>query len=111
MRAVALNGLGVTRLYQGELRDAARLFNAAVEINEATGRETSALANRGNLASVLRQLGEEARAAELLTEVLAAYRKVSNLRGELSTWMSGASCTGSVVTPPPRWRRRGEHTT
>lgn len=85
VRAVALNGLGVMRLCQGELREAAVLLGAAIEINEATGRETSALANRGNLASALRQLGEEDRAAELLTEVLAAYRRASNLRGELST--------------------------
>jgi DNA-binding SARP family transcriptional activator/tetratricopeptide (TPR) repeat protein/DNA-binding XRE family transcriptional regulator len=85
VRAVALNALGVMRLYQGELRDATELLNAALEINEATGRERSALANRGNLASALRQLGEEARAFELLTEVLVAYRKGSNLRGELST--------------------------
>ncbi|MGN9787791.1 BTAD domain-containing putative transcriptional regulator [Nonomuraea sp. ZG12] len=85
VRAVALNGLGVMRLCQGELRDAAELLKAALEINEATGRETSALANRGNLASALRQLGAPARAADLLTDVLAAYRKRSNLRGELST--------------------------
>jgi len=37
------------------------------------------------LASAWRQLGEEDRAAELLTDVLAAYRQGSNLRGELST--------------------------
>jgi tetratricopeptide (TPR) repeat protein len=85
VRAVALNGLGVLRLCQGELEDAAELFTAALEINVATGRETSALANRGNLASALRQLGAEARAAELLDDVLAAYRKGANLRGELST--------------------------
>jgi DNA-binding SARP family transcriptional activator len=85
VRAVALNGLGVLRLCQGELGDAAELFTAALEINVATGRETSALANRGNLASALRQLGAEARAAELLADVLAAYRKGANLRGELST--------------------------
>ena len=85
VRAVALNGLGVMRLNQGELRDAVDLLDAALEINEATGRETSALANRGNLASALRQLGEETRAADLLTEVLAAYRDNRNVRGELST--------------------------
>ncbi|GAA2209589.1 tetratricopeptide repeat protein [Nonomuraea monospora] len=85
VRAVALNGLGVLRLGQGELRDARELLTAALEINEATGRETSALANRGNLASALRQLGDEERAAALLAEVLAAYRKGANLRGELST--------------------------
>jgi DNA-binding SARP family transcriptional activator/Tfp pilus assembly protein PilF len=85
VRAVALNGLGVLRLCQGELKDAADLLGAAIEINDATGRETSALANRGNLASALRQLGDEERAADILTDVLAAYRKASNLRGELST--------------------------
>ncbi|MBB4905902.1 DNA-binding SARP family transcriptional activator/Tfp pilus assembly protein PilF [Actinophytocola algeriensis] len=85
VRAVALNALGVLRLCQGELREAADLLGAALEINEATGRETSALANRGNLASALRQLGAETQAEELLTDVLAAYRKGRNLRGELST--------------------------
>lgn len=85
VRAVALNGLGVMRLCQGELGEAADLLKAALEINKATGRETSALAIRGNLASALRQLGAESQAAELLTEVLAGYREGSNLRGELST--------------------------
>ena len=85
VRAVAFNGLGVLRLCQGDLKDAATLLTSAIEINDATGRETSALANRGNLASALRQLGDEEGAAALLTEVLAAYRKASNLRGELST--------------------------
>ena len=85
VRAVALNGLGMMRLCQGELRDAAELLNAALEINETIGRETSALANSGNLASALRQLGEETRAADLLTEVLAGYRKGADPRGELST--------------------------
>ena len=84
-RAIALNALGVMRLNQGELRDAADLLGAALAINEATGGETTALANRGNLASALRQLGEEERAAELLTDILAAYRKTNNPRGELST--------------------------
>ncbi|MFC0626258.1 BTAD domain-containing putative transcriptional regulator [Kribbella deserti] len=84
-RSIAYNGLGVMRLCQGRLREAADLLNAALEINEATGRETSALANRGNLASAIRQLGAESQAADLLTEVLAAYRESSNLRGELST--------------------------
>jgi len=101
VRTVALNGLGVMRLYQGELRTAAELLSAAMEINDATGRETSALANRGNLASALRQLGEETRAAELLTDVLAAYRKGTNLRGELSTldeWSELHRQRGDAVT-------------
>jgi tetratricopeptide (TPR) repeat protein len=85
VRAVAFNALGVMRLNQGELRDAADLLSAALEINEATGRETSALANRGNLASALRQLGAETEAAALLTDVLDAYRRGGNPRGELST--------------------------
>ncbi len=85
VRAIALNALGVMRLNQGELREAADLLGAALAINEATGGETTALANRGNLASALRQLGEEERTAELLTDVLAAYRRTNNPRGELST--------------------------
>ncbi|TWD81371.1 DNA-binding SARP family transcriptional activator [Kribbella amoyensis] len=84
VRAVALNGLGMTRLYQGELRDAADLLAAALRMNE-NGRATSALANRGNLASALRQLGEVDEAAALLDEVLVAYQTRSHPRGELST--------------------------
>jgi len=85
VRAVALNALGVMSLHRGQLRDAADLLSAALEINETEGRELSALANRGNLASALRQAGEETQASALLTEVLAEYRRRSNLRGELST--------------------------
>lgn len=84
VRAIALNGLGMTRLYQGELREAADLFGSALQINE-TGRETSALTNCGNLASALRQLGAADRAADLLSDVLDAYQRRSNIRGELST--------------------------
>ncbi len=84
IRAIVVNGLGMIRLHQGELAEAADLFAAALKINE-TGRETSALANRGNLASALRQLGEVDRAAGLLDDVLAAYRRRSHARGELST--------------------------
>ncbi|WP_410791230.1 BTAD domain-containing putative transcriptional regulator [Kribbella sp. C-35] len=83
-RAIVVNGLGMIRLHQGELAEAADLFAAALKINE-TGRETSALANRGNLASALRQLGEVDRAAGLLDEVLTSYRRRSHVRGELST--------------------------
>jgi DNA-binding SARP family transcriptional activator/tetratricopeptide (TPR) repeat protein len=111
VRAVALNGLGVMRLCQGELREATDLFNAALAINEATGRETSALANRGNLASALRQLGEETQAAELLTDVLAGYRKGSNLRGELSTldeWSRLHRQRGDAVTALQGARRAHE---
>ncbi|ONI75806.1 hypothetical protein BWI15_08290 [Kribbella sp. ALI-6-A] len=84
VRAVALNGLGMTRLYEGELREAADLLAASVAI-DATGREASALITRGNLASALRQLGEVDRAAELLRDVLETYRRRSHPRGELST--------------------------
>jgi tetratricopeptide (TPR) repeat protein len=85
VRAVTLNGLGVMRLCEGELGEAVELLTAALDISRASGRETSALVNAGNLASALRQLGEEERAAELLTEVLAGYRYRGDLRGELST--------------------------
>ncbi|TWD83706.1 DNA-binding SARP family transcriptional activator [Kribbella amoyensis] len=101
VRAVALNALGVMNLDQGRLRDAAALLTSALEINETHGRELSALANRGNLASALRQAGEETRAAALLTGVLAEYRKKSNLRGELSTldeWSSLHLQRGDAVT-------------
>jgi DNA-binding SARP family transcriptional activator len=101
VRAVAFNGLGVMRLCQGELRSAAELLGAALEINEATGRETSALANRGNLASALRQLGAETEAAQLLTDVLDAYRRGRNPRGELSTldeWSELHRQRGDAVT-------------
>ena len=84
IRAIVVNGLGMIRLHQGELAEAADLFAAALKLNE-NGRETSALANRGNLASALRQLGEVDRAAGLLDDVVTAYRRRSHVRGELST--------------------------
>ncbi|HET6293510.1 MAG TPA: BTAD domain-containing putative transcriptional regulator [Kribbella sp.] len=84
VRSIALSGLGTTRLHQGELREAAELYGSALQINE-TGRETSPLAIRGNLASALRQLGAVDQAAALLSEVLDAYQRRSHLRGELST--------------------------
>jgi len=84
IRAIALNGLGMTRLYQGELQEAADLFGAAVQLSE-TGPEITALATRGNLASALRQLGAVDRATDLLGDVLDAYQRRSQLRGELST--------------------------
>ncbi len=84
LRAIALNGLGMTRLYQGELRDAAELFADALGSNP-NGRPESALIIRGNLGGALRQLGELDRAADLLNNVLDAYRQQSYPRGELST--------------------------
>ncbi|MFB6723363.1 BTAD domain-containing putative transcriptional regulator [Kribbella sp. NPDC056345] len=84
VRAIALNGLGKTCMYRGELREAADLFGSALQINEI-GRATSALAIRGNLASALRHLGEVDRAAGLLADVLEAYQRRTHLRGELST--------------------------
>ncbi|MEV0286992.1 BTAD domain-containing putative transcriptional regulator [Kribbella sp. NPDC050820] len=84
VRAIALNGLGMTRLYQGEPQEAADLFTAALRIDE-TGREMSALTIRGNLATTLRMLGAADQAADLLTDVQEAYRHRSYLRGELST--------------------------
>lgn len=84
VRSLALNSLGMTRLYQGELREAADLFDSALRINE-TGQDAPALATRGNLASALRQLGAADQAADLLSDVLAGYQRRSHLRGEVST--------------------------
>lgn len=84
VRAIALNGLGMTRLYQGELREAADLLGTAVQISE-TGPAIPALATRGNLASALRQLGAVDQATSLLGDVLDAYQRRSHRRGELST--------------------------
>jgi DNA-binding SARP family transcriptional activator/tetratricopeptide (TPR) repeat protein/DNA-binding XRE family transcriptional regulator len=84
VRAIVLNGLGMTRLYQGELRDAADLFGSALQLNE-TVWEISVLAIRGNLASALRQLGAADQAADLLSDVLDAYQRRSHFRGEVST--------------------------
>ncbi|WP_165949383.1 BTAD domain-containing putative transcriptional regulator [Kribbella turkmenica] len=84
VRAVVLNSLGMTRLYQGELQEAADLFASASRINP-TGQRNSTLSIRGNLASALRQLGATDRASALLCEVLEGYRRRSYLRGELST--------------------------
>nr|WP_273482740.1 BTAD domain-containing putative transcriptional regulator [Kribbella italica] len=84
VRAIALNGLGMTRLYQGRLRESADLLSTALEKYE-NALTTSVLTISGNLASALRQLGEVDGAAELLDEVLNAYRRRSHPRGELST--------------------------
>jgi DNA-binding SARP family transcriptional activator len=84
VRAIALNGLGMVRLYQGTLQEAADLFAAALEAGKY-GLETSALTIRGNLASALLQSGATDRAAELLSELMATYHRRSHFRGELST--------------------------
>ncbi|WP_165956428.1 BTAD domain-containing putative transcriptional regulator [Kribbella antibiotica] len=84
LRAIVLNSLGMTRLYQGELQKAADLFGAALQTSDS-GPEWATLTIRGNLASAVRQLGEADRAAALLNEVLDAYHRRSYLRGELST--------------------------
>jgi DNA-binding SARP family transcriptional activator len=84
VRAIALNGLGMVRLYQGTLQEAADLFVAALEAGKH-GLETSALTIRGNLASALLQSGATDRAAELLGELMATYHRRSQFRGELST--------------------------
>ncbi|MEV6286091.1 BTAD domain-containing putative transcriptional regulator [Kribbella sp. NPDC051770] len=82
--AIAVNGLGMVRLYQGELREAADLFAEALRLN-AGSRPASDLIIKGNLASALRQLGDVDSAADLLNDVLDAYRQQSYPRGELST--------------------------
>ncbi|WP_405062432.1 helix-turn-helix domain-containing protein [Kribbella sp. NBC_01505] len=84
LRAVVLNSLGMTRLYQGELQEAADLFGAALQVSD-TGPELATLTIRGNLASAVRQLGEVDHAAALLSDVLDAHHRRSYPRGELST--------------------------
>ncbi|WBQ04750.1 BTAD domain-containing putative transcriptional regulator [Kribbella sp. CA-293567] len=84
VRAIALNGLGMTRLYQGRVGEAADLFAEALQ-SKGIGRPASPLIVQGNLASALRQLGQIDRAADLLGDVLDAYRQESYPRGELST--------------------------
>ncbi|MEU8223526.1 BTAD domain-containing putative transcriptional regulator [Kribbella sp. NPDC048915] len=84
VRAIALNGLGMVRLYAGALQKAADLFTSALEISEH-GLETSRLTIRGNLAGALRQSGATERAAELLSELMATYHQRSQYRGESST--------------------------
>jgi DNA-binding SARP family transcriptional activator/tetratricopeptide (TPR) repeat protein len=85
IRTAALNGLGMIMLDRGRWQDAATNLRAALEINEAAGHERSALVNRGNLASALRQQGALLEAAEHLETVLRRCRKLGDLRGELST--------------------------
>jgi tetratricopeptide (TPR) repeat protein len=100
IRAISLNGLGMTRLYQGELQEAADLLSTSLQLGE-TGPEIAALTTRGNLASALRQLGAVDSATGLLGDVLDAYRRQSHLRGELSTLDELArlySQTGDGVT-------------
>ncbi|TDC26137.1 helix-turn-helix domain-containing protein [Kribbella albertanoniae] len=84
LRAIVLNSLGMIRLYQGELQEAADLFGAALQVSD-TGPDMATLAIRGNLASAVRQLGEADQAAALLSDVLDAHHRRSYPRGELST--------------------------
>ncbi len=84
LRAIVLNSVGMTRLYQGEFAEAAELFGAALQISD-TGPAMATITIRGNLASAVRQLGEVDRAATLLSDVLDAHHRHSYLRGELST--------------------------
>ncbi|GAA1681216.1 tetratricopeptide repeat protein [Kribbella yunnanensis] len=84
LRAIVLNSLGMIRLYQGELQEAADLFGAALQVSD-TGPDMATLAIRGNLASAVRQLGESDHAAALLSDVLDAHQRRSYPRGELST--------------------------
>lgn len=85
VRAVAFNGLGFLELHRGRPEIAQKYLDDALAINRATGREASALPNRGNLASALRLQGRTAEAESHLDEVLAGYRARGDLRGELST--------------------------
>ncbi|MFF1815893.1 BTAD domain-containing putative transcriptional regulator [Kribbella sp. NPDC058245] len=84
LRAIVLNSIGMIRLYQGELQEAADLFGAALQVSH-TGPDMATLAIRGNLASAVRQLGEADHAAALLSDVLDAHHRRSYPRGELST--------------------------
>ncbi|GAA1519684.1 BTAD domain-containing putative transcriptional regulator [Kribbella lupini] len=84
LRSIAVNGLGMVRLYQGELRESADLFAEALRINEDS-RSAAALVIQDNLASALRLLGDIDRAADLLADVLDGYRHQAYPRGELST--------------------------
>jgi DNA-binding SARP family transcriptional activator/tetratricopeptide (TPR) repeat protein/DNA-binding XRE family transcriptional regulator len=85
VRAASLNGSGMVQLDRGSLDKAAEQLGAALAINEAAGRESSALANRGNLASALRRRGDLDEAARHLDVALQGYRRRGDVRGELST--------------------------
>lgn len=85
VRAASLNGSGMVQLDRGILDKAATQLGAALAINEAAGREASALANRGNLASALRRSGDLEQASSHLDVALHGYRRRGDMRGELST--------------------------
>lgn len=84
-RALALNGLGMTCLEQGELLRSADSFRAAIRISEGNKREVADLTIRGNLASALRLLGDTGTAETQLHDVLHGFRQRGHTRGELST--------------------------
>ncbi|MFI2365154.1 BTAD domain-containing putative transcriptional regulator [Promicromonospora sp. NPDC019610] len=84
-RALALNGLGMTCLEQGELARSADSFRAAIRISEGNKREVADLTIRGNLASALRLLGDTETAETQLHDVLHGFRQRGHTRGELST--------------------------
>lgn len=84
-RALALNGLGMIYLEQGELARSAESFRAALRISEANKRDMAGLTIRGNLASALRLLGDTETAEALLHDVLHGFRQRGHTRGELST--------------------------
>lgn len=83
--ALGLNGFGMALLESGEFEQAAEAFKRAQDLNHAAGRETAVLANQGNRASALRQLGRTVEAQALLDVVLRGYRRRGYPRGVLST--------------------------
>lgn len=85
VHAAALNGQGMVLLDRGLPADAQDSLSRALTINEAAGRDTSALTNRGNLARAFRQLGLLEQAEECLSITLQSYRSRLERRGELST--------------------------
>ncbi|MFC8797813.1 BTAD domain-containing putative transcriptional regulator [Promicromonospora sp. NPDC057138] len=84
-RALALNGLGMAYLEQGELVRSAESFRAAQRISEGNKRDMAGLTIRGNLASALRLLGDTETAEAELHDVLHGFRQRGYTRGELST--------------------------
>ncbi|MGC4892102.1 tetratricopeptide repeat protein [Micromonospora sp. DT227] len=84
VRAVTLNDLGTLCHERGQLAEAAGYLTAAQQLNERSARHPSAMANRHNLAMVLRQMEDFEPARAHFETALDHYRRTGSTLRELS---------------------------
>ncbi|MET7971453.1 BTAD domain-containing putative transcriptional regulator [Micromonospora sp. NPDC005305] len=84
VRAVTLNDLGTMCHERGQLVEAVGYLKAAQRLNEKSARHLSAMANRHNLAMVLRQLEDFEPARAHFDAALEYYRRTGSALRELS---------------------------